>query len=636
MNEYESERKDKAKLEKEVQKKDEELKRLREELEQSRQGNAHNVDDESSSSQHIDEVEAELEALRQSFNEVDSLFLDDAFLADEEMEIDWSQVHVAGTPGPRSESGDTICIHEDEDATLDSVPHPRDIQHDVTLLGMALDLESAKKEKRRLFQDVRRHVDAPGTSLSFADSPGRRTDLSFDSLASLPSPPKDFYHNLSKTLKATTQRAEAAEEAFTVLENEVKALGFPGTDSSDSITAIAKSFREARLELEHTMPGETTTGLGENKKLLPELIFKLKTLTRQIGDREAEMKSLREQYRSLRGNFEHAIIAAEKANARTKELEDTLDTASEEMLNIRMRAQQLERDNAEKEKTATRLVDALEKYRVDVSRLEALISEMERDQANLQKEHAQQVEDMDAKISAETIGRRAAEDSAIERLSKIKELEAALAAAQTNATSISSQLATLQSSTLSASESHAHQLGALNTRISSLSTALASANAEVDKLRVTKTKLEARVRSEVEQGQVAVEAMQAEVERALIKASERRKGYVRGAKVRVANSEIEFEDETGSDGPMTPASLVRFVDCEESVEGSVEVGRGKRSRVGLGISKGARRRRYDSGIGMDTLSEEELEEAFESSDGEVMTPELSSEADYEVDAGVEA
>jgi hypothetical protein len=39
---------------------------------------------------------------------------------------------------------------------------------------------------------------------------------------------------------------------------------------------------------------------------------------------------------------------------------------------------------------------------------------------------------------------------------------------------------------------------------------------------------------------------------------------------------------------------------------------------------------------MDTLSEDELERAFEDSDGEVMTPELSSEPDFETGLGVHA
>jgi hypothetical protein len=222
--------------------------------------------------------------------------------------------------------------------------------------------------------------------------------------------------------------------------------------------------------------------------------------------------------------------------------------------------------------------------------------------------------------------------------------------AHDSAGEIDDQLNRLQRSTIATSEANAQQLGSLHARISSLSTALASANAEVDKLKVIKGKLEARVRHEVEVGQSAVEAMQGELERALIKASERRKGYVRGAKVRVANSEIEDEEAFGSDGPgpMTPASLVRFVDVEvegegeQHVEGSVDVGRGKGRRGsmvrGLGLTRKGKggRRSYDSGIGMDTLSEDELERAFEDSDGEVMTPELSSEPDFETGLGVHA
>lgn len=640
MNDYEAERKDKARLEKEVWEKDEELKRLREELEKSRQDNVHDARDDMSSSQHIDEVEAELQALRQSFNEVDSIPPDDTFLADDDMVIDWSQIHVGGTSGPRSEGGDTIRIHEDEDAIPDRVPHPRDVQHDVQLLGMALELESAKKEKRRLFQDVRRHVDAPGTTLNFADSPGR-SHLSSDSLASLPSPPKDFYQNLSKTLRVTTARAEEAEEALQALETEVKALGFSGGDSSVALTSIAKHFREARLELERAIPGETISGF-DNTKVLPELLVKLKGLIRQIGDRDAELRSLREQHKSLKGNFEHAIVAAEKANARTKELEDSIDAAAEEMLHVRMRSNQLEKDNAEKDKSIDRLVCALEKYREDVLRLEGLIGEMERESASAQSEHAQQLSDMDAKVAAETVGRRAAEDSAIERLAKIHDLETALKEAQDDASKVDDQINKLQRSTITTSDAHAQQFGSLNSRISNLSTALASANAEVDKLKITKIKLEQRLRNEVEQGQNAVEAMQLEVEKALIKASERRKGYVRGAKVRVANSEIEDDEAFSSDGPgpMTPASLVRFVDVEadeEHIEGSVEMGRGKRSSTprGLGLSTRRKgRRSYDSAIGMDTLSEDELERAFEDSDGDVMTPELSSEPDFETGLGV--
>ena len=161
----------------------------------------------------------------------------------------------------------------------------------------------------------------------------------------------------------------------------------------------------------------------------------------------------------------------------------------------------------------------------------------------------------------------------------------------------------------------------MNARVSNLSTALASANAEVDKLRVHKSKLEERVKAEMEQGEKTVEVIQAEVTRSLTKLNERTNSYLRGAKIRFANREIEDEDDCGEgSAPMTPVSLVRFVDIEDtttqSVEGSVEIRRGKESKNNW--AKGRRRRRLDSGIGMGTLSEEDETDT---------AAELSSEAD---------
>jgi peptidoglycan hydrolase CwlO-like protein len=637
MNEYEAERKDKARLEREVGEKDEELKKLRGELE-SRRGDTHEEQEDVESSQQIDEVEAELEALRRSFNEFDYPPAEDGIMEDNDIAIDWSQLQNTRPANPQQSTTSTILIHEDATALPPLSPT---FQPDIHLLSVALELESAKKEKRRLFHSVRRHIDAPGTSLSFADSPGR-SQLSFDSLASLPSPPGDFYQNLSKTLKATTARAETAEEALMMLEEEVKGLGFPGDNGSEAVGEVARHFREARLELERAIPGETSIGF-ENEGVLPALLGKLKGLLRGMGEREAELRSLREQHRSLKGNFEHAIRGVEREGVKVKELEEAIERASGECLFVRMRVQEVEGEVREREASIERLVQALERYRGDVRRLEGLISGMEAEAQVVVSEHAQTVSDLEAKITAETTGRRAAESSAVERLARITELEAALTSANDSALKIDAQLHRLQRSTIATVESHGQQLGSLNARIASLGTALASANAEVDKLKVIKGKLEGRVRFEVEQGQGVVEAMQGEVERALIKASERRKGYVRGAKVRVANSEIEMgEEDLGSDGvgPMTPASLVRFVDVEERdgeghVEGSVEVRRGKMRGLGLRRGKGkGGRRSYDSGIGMDTLSEDELEQAFEDSDGEVMTPELSSEPDFETGLGV--
>ena len=659
-NVYEADKKIKTELEKQVRAKDDELRKLREELEAARAARADSIPsaDEDTSSQRIDEVEAELAALRESFNA--AAVQNDDDLAD----INWDHVnvHKAGTtPGPTSDGGDTIQIWEDDDvltveAGTSTDPQPNYGQ-DAELLAMALDLETAKQEKRQLFQDVRHQL--PGssanvsTSFEFADSPSRPQQNLVTSLSSLPSPPKNFYHNLSATLKATTRRAEDAELALHNLNAELESLGFQSSDAGTVVAEIATQFRKARLELERAVPGETVCAF-ENAKVLPETIARVKSLVRQLKDKDAELKAMRDQQKTLKGNFEHAILASDKSNRRVRELENAIETGAEEMLETRMKVQALEKEGVEKDKNISALITALEKYREDVTRLEQLVTQLESQMVFkvqeakdvVQAETEQQISDLEAKVAAEERGRRAAETSAVERLTTVKDLEAKMETAQRHAFDVQVQLNALVASKEEEEfklkkklherdEQVQAQLGALNTRISNLGTALASANAEVEKLKVHKMKLEERVKKEVELGERAVEVIKAELIKSLGKVNETKNSYVRGAKIRVANGELQdAEEEEGESGaePMTPVSLVRFVDVEveeECVEGSVQVGRGKgrRSR-----SKGKARRRgkrHDSGIGMGTLSEEDESDGVdELSDG---VGEFSLDGDNGVD-----
>ena len=647
-NDYEADKKIKTELEKQVQAKDDELRKLREELEAAKAARADNIPsaDEDTSSQRIDEVEAELTALRESFNA--AVVENDDDLAD----INWDHVnvHKAGaTPGPMSDGGDTIQIWEDDDVLTAEVgtntdPLPNHGQ-DAELLAMALDLEAAKQEKRQLFQDVRHQL--PGssanvsTSFEFADSPSRPQQNLATSLSSLPSPPKNFYHNLSATLKATTRRAEDAELALHNLNAELESLGFQSSDTGTVVAEIATQFRKARLELERAVPGETVCAF-ENAKVLPETIARVKSLVRQLKDKEAELKAMRDQQKTLKGNFEHAILASDKSNRRVRELENAIETGAEEMLETRMKVQALEKEGAEKDKNISALITALEKYREDVTRLEQLVTQLESQivfkvqeaKDVVRAETEQQILDLEAKVAAEERGRRAAETSAVDRLTTIKDLEAKMETAQRHAFDVQVQLNALAASKeeeefklkkkLHERDEQAQaQLGALNTRISNLGTALASANAEVEKLKVHKMKLEERVKKEVELGERAVEVIKAELVKSLGKVNETKNSYVRGAKIRVANGELQDaeEEEEGESGvePMTPVSLVRFVDVEaeeERVEGSVQVSRGKGRRSRSKGKTGMRGKRHDSGIGIETLSEEdETDGVDELSDG---------------------
>ena len=390
------------------------------------------------------------------------------------------------------------------------------------------------------------------------------------------------------------------------------------------------------------MPGESTIAFA-NAELFPELISKIKGLMTHLSSREQELKSLRSQERSLKGNFDHALVASGKAEAKIKELEKALDEMASESMNTRIRAQDLERQRDEKSRDVEKLQTALGKYRDEVGRLEELIGKVEAEHKDamlrVQQESSgawEQVQDMQAKVDAETTGRRKAEESAVSRLKKIQDLESLLSQAKENAEQVEARL-------LNSENRGAHnteQVGALTTRISSLSTALATANAEIDKLRATNAKLEQQYRNEVAQGEKAVSRMHEELIRAATRITEAGKGYKRGSKVRLANWELESDDfEADEDGaPLTPASMVRFAEYEdhepesdgerrfesegegegeggesgsESLPGFVDTRRGKfRRSHAMPLTpapamkmKIKGRRKYDSGVGMSPLTE---------------------------------
>nr|KAK5443873.1 hypothetical protein LTR18_005134 [Exophiala xenobiotica] len=579
----------------------------------------------SNSQKRIDEVQAEIDQLNQSFSS-----------------------DLQGSSSPRNYDDDCGFQIYVDDATADEFPASNGLD------AVESDLESARQAKQSLFRSSQGSF---SSIIHFEDSPVRPSNRH----SQVPSPPQN-YELLSKQLQATTNRAEEAEVALKALDLEIQSLGFPanGDDANDCIWNIKNHFREMRIKLERLVPGETVTSF-DNAKLMPEILAKLKMVGERARDREAELRSMREQQRCLKGNFDHAIVTAEKANSRVKELEDAIDTNAEEMLEIRMRAQAWERESKEHEENNQLLIAAIEKYRAEVKKLERLITEVEEEQAaRLQEvrtatttEFIQQLSDMDAKVAAETRGRQAAEESAVDRLGKINELESSLLTARQQA---DEQLAKLEEQLKASKHSHTEQLntfkcshaeqlaaheeevGGFNSRIAGLSTALASANAEIEKLKKFNSKLDDRYRAEINHAFRAVDRMNTEITRATTKFSEERKGYVRGATMRHANWEIESDDLVSDPIlPMTPASVVRFSSPDyfddDHVEGSVEVSRGNTRRrgsivPGMSIMKKPRRR-YDSGIGMGSLSEVDEDDDISN---DIMTPDLSSDPPVETES----
>ncbi len=650
VNGYESDKRIKTQLRREIKEKNSELQQLKDELEASRtlQYTQQACEsDDAATHTRVAEVEQELDTLRRSFGLSGPL---------PQAEETWDHVPRTGN-GPNSEGGDTILIYEDDvdpyGEQNEVAQHSSQDQADAALMG--LELESARQAKQSMLSSFSRKDQSFNAELDFADSPSKPCDASPVTVP--PTTPRTLHHNLSQQLKATISRAEDAELALTALEGEVRALGFtstPSTSASSSLSALADHFRAIRLELERLMPGETTISLSNNAELFPELMRKMTALVQQLHSREAELKSLRNQERSLKGNFDHALLAADKADSKIKDLEQALDDMASESMETRMRAQEAERQRDESSRDNEKLQAALEKYREEVRRLEELIEKTDVEHGfalqHVKEESSsawERIDEMEAKVGAEETGRRKAEEAAVVRLKRIQGLETALQEARENAEKVQERLKT-------AEQNHTQQTeekGALNARISGQATSLASANAEVEKLRATNARLEQQYREEVAKGGEAVSRMHEELIRAATRITEAGKGYKRGSKVRLANWELESDDvdvdERGM--PLTPGSMVRFAEeseefggesGSESLPGSVEIRRGRTaSGMLLKPAKSARRmekkggRKYDSGIGMSPLTESEGEGEHRGIAGGIATPDSSSEADLEMEDG---
>jgi chromosome segregation ATPase len=652
VNSYEADKRIHAQLKKEIQEKQDELEKLKTKIEAAREAKtapATSAADAASSQSKVAEIEEELEILRRSFHESQPSL---------QAEETWDHV-TRNISGPNSEGGDTFLIHEDEidpyDHQDDNVQRNARNQADAAVMG--LELESARQAKQSLLSSFSRNGRSFDTEIFFEDSPAK--SQMWPGPPDPPTTPRTLHLNLSRQLKAATARAEDAELALTALEGEVRSLGFNATTNSSamgSLSNLADHFRSIRLELERLMPGETEISFN-NSELFPEIMRKIKNLFSQLRSRETELKSLRSQERTLKGNFDHALVAAGKADVKIKDLEKALDEMAAESMETRMRAQEYERQRDEKGRDVERLQVALGKYRDEVGRLEELIEKVEsehKDAMQKVKEESgaawEKVEEMEAKVAAEETGRRKVEESSVSRLKRIQDLEQALSQAREDAEQVQDQLKQVEQRESNRSE----EIGDLNSRISSLSSALASADAEIEKLKQVNSRLELQYRNEVAQGEKAVSRMHEELIKAATRITEAGKGYRRGSKVRLANWELEPDDlptdESGA--PLTPASIVRFADYAEvevsadegdddssdHVPGSVEIGRGKlrRSRTltpEMSITRMKGKRRYDSGIGMSPS----VETDGEASDSGIETPELSSEGDIDMhdDANVE-
>jgi hypothetical protein len=571
-------------LKKQLEAKVEEIARLKEEVKAAK-------DPKLAAGSKLAELEEEHSLLRdQLHGNVDSEdpVQDDAMVAndDGDFEIidhpmnDSASYALASSPTKKQQP----CVTDaSTEASLTSLTHEAEIF--AISLEYEAQIEGAKREKRELFDRLRPHFPPSQFGLGSRES----------------TPTPESLGRLADTLLTTKARADDADKALSALWTELKTFGFPGDRTEEIVNEMKQQFRQARLELERAVPGETVIGF-EPAKVIPALLQHIQGLAVELHSRESEVRGMNDRHSALSGQFGITLGRLDNAARRIVDLEQTIDSGAEEMLAVRMTAQRLEKDIGEKDVGISRLIAASDKYRDDIKNLETLVKTLENGEEQQQKQFRARMEgmeeavgDLECKVAAEEKGRRSAEVSSSQRGRRIEELESTVEQGRRYASEVEAHLEALKfekeqvASSMQArlnlqEEKHESHLGALNVRISNLTTALASANAEVNKLKAIKETLEKRIREEVDEAQVAMEAMQERAIRSVARNNETKKSYLRKSKIRYANAEIDDDEGLEQRGPLTPDSAVRFKDY-------VEVGRGKH------------RRKYDSGIGI--LSEEE-------------------------------
>ena len=390
------------------------------------------------------------------------------------------------------------------------------------------------------------------------------------------------------------------------------------TQASLPPAGLPEVLRSARLTLEHLFPGETPIGLevSDPEPLLGAIISRMQSLKNEVDRIEKEF-SVKETSRINMGkHFENALsqleqhrktleagklrLEEEKRRAATAELE--IATLEARVENAESKHDKLKQQRDEHQRSIERLQPTLKHYQNEVTKLTRTIfkleSSHEASKAKLRSEceasnaaaliardviHDQTTSDLEAQVDAQKIGRLKAEESAVERLHRIKELENRKAELKTVVNQKQAIIRQLEAQVEQNKSGHENELGQLNVRIGELVSSIASVNAELATARQENSRLSKLVEQEKAAALKAVESMQFKMKKCSDEVDGVKNDHAEGVKKRGEAVALSF----GLITPVVEGGRFRDAEADEKVEGHVELKRGK-----------ATKKRPDSGVGL--------------------------------------
>ncbi|EEH35343.1 hypothetical protein PAAG_06390 [Paracoccidioides lutzii Pb01] len=372
----------------------------------------------------------------------------------------------------------------------------QDTEQDAENNALSAQLHNVRQEKRALFRDWSSLLGSNNMDRgngSQAESPPNRSA----------SPPPNFLPQIVTTLRKILSRESKAIGKLESVAKDLSGHGFDGASASEILSNMGVRFRQARIELERAVPGETANGdLMNWKEIIDALVERINNLVQDLALIHEQVAGCEHREAALRNQFNMTLHRLEQSNKKNKNLEEVSDSMAEDMMHIRMKMQKLGQDINVLETDKVRLNNAIANYRADLKILEELNMKLEDDTiASMQK--VAELENANSNLHSENM--RAKEDIAkleqnIRDQQRIREkMQKHLDKRTAELSSLESKIQQLKSdhdqAIASQSQNHDKQLGAMNVRISLITNALNETQSEIETLRVDKARLQSRLNS---------------------------------------------------------------------------------------------------------------------------------------------
>ncbi|PGH32742.1 hypothetical protein GX50_04455 [[Emmonsia] crescens] len=357
-------------------------------------------------------------------------------------------------------------------------------------------LHNMRQEKRALFREWRALVGSNEAGTMDGAPAGGYLD-------NAASPPPNFLPQIATTLRKAVSRESRALKALETVAKDLSSHGFNGTSASEILADMGVRFRQARIELERAVPGETANGdLTNWKEIIDMLVRRINTLVQDLASTHEQISGCENREAALRNQFNITLHRLEQTSKKNKSLEEASDSMTEDVIHIRMKMQKLEQDIGVLETDKFRLNGAIERYRADLKILEELNMKLEDDTiASMQK--VSELQSANSALNEENERSKQKitdlEQNELDQRAIREEMQRLLDQRTTELSSLESKIEQLKSdhdqAIASQSSSHDKQLGAINVRVSLLTNALNEAQLEIQTLRADRARLQSRLNS---------------------------------------------------------------------------------------------------------------------------------------------